>query len=36
MEFIDLKQQYACYQHDIDERIHRVLNHGHYIMGQEI
>ncbi|MCL5742888.1 MAG: DegT/DnrJ/EryC1/StrS family aminotransferase [Acidobacteria bacterium] len=36
MEFIDLKQQYRRYQTDIDARIHKVLEHGHFIMGPEI
>jgi UDP-2-acetamido-2-deoxy-ribo-hexuluronate aminotransferase len=36
MEFIDLKTQYRHYKEEIDERIHRVLDHGHYIMGPEI
>ena len=36
MDFIDLKEQYRRYQNQIDERIQRVLNHGHFIMGPEI
>jgi len=36
MEFIDLKEQYLRYKAPIDERIHRVLQHGHFIMGPEI
>jgi UDP-2-acetamido-2-deoxy-ribo-hexuluronate aminotransferase len=36
MEFIDLKQQYALYKDRIDNAIHRVLDHGQYIMGPEI
>lgn len=36
MEFIDLKTQYAHYKNEINERIQRVLNHGHFIMGPEI
>lgn len=36
MEFIDLKQQYRHYQAEIDTRIHKVLEHGHFIMGPEI
>jgi UDP-2-acetamido-2-deoxy-ribo-hexuluronate aminotransferase len=36
MEFIDLKTQYRRYQTAIDQRIHQVLNHGHFIMGPEI
>src|SRR5688572_9969221 len=36
MEFIDLKEQYRRYKTDVDARIHRVLDHGHFIMGPEI
>ena len=36
MEFIDLKEQYRRYQKEIDDRMQRVLAHGHYIMGPEI
>jgi UDP-2-acetamido-2-deoxy-ribo-hexuluronate aminotransferase len=36
MEFIDLKEQYRCYKTEIDDRIQRVLAHGHYIMGPEV
>jgi UDP-2-acetamido-2-deoxy-ribo-hexuluronate aminotransferase len=36
MEFIDLKEQYRRYKSEVDERIHRVLDHGHFIMGPEI
>jgi UDP-2-acetamido-2-deoxy-ribo-hexuluronate aminotransferase len=36
MEFIDLKEQYRRYRKEIDDRIQRVLEHGHYIMGPEI
>jgi UDP-2-acetamido-2-deoxy-ribo-hexuluronate aminotransferase len=36
MEFIDLKEQYRRYKTEIDERVHRVLAHGHYIMGPEV
>ncbi|RZL04520.1 MAG: DegT/DnrJ/EryC1/StrS family aminotransferase [Rubrivivax sp.] len=36
MEFIDLKQQYAQLKTTIDARIHRVLDHGQYIMGPEV
>ncbi len=36
MEFIDLKEQYRRYKGEIDDRIQRVLNHGHYVMGPEI
>jgi UDP-2-acetamido-2-deoxy-ribo-hexuluronate aminotransferase len=34
--FIDLKSQYKALKNQIDERIHRVLDHGQYIMGPEI
>jgi UDP-2-acetamido-2-deoxy-ribo-hexuluronate aminotransferase len=36
MEFIDLKAQYQQNRTAIDERMRRVLEHGHYIMGPEI
>lgn len=36
MEFIDLKKQYALHKNEIDSAIHRVLDHGHFIMGPEI
>jgi UDP-2-acetamido-2-deoxy-ribo-hexuluronate aminotransferase len=36
MEFIDLKEQYRRYRTEIDDRIHRVLAHGQFIMGPEI
>lgn len=36
MEFIDLKELYRRYKSEIDEKIHQVLNHGHFIMGPEI
>ena len=36
MEFVDLKQQYQQYKTDIDAGIHRVLDHGRYVMGPEI
>lgn len=36
IEFIDLKAQYAALKQTIDERIHRVLDHGQYIMGPEV
>jgi UDP-2-acetamido-2-deoxy-ribo-hexuluronate aminotransferase len=36
MEFIDVKAQYRKYQTAIDERIRKVLDHGHFIMGPEI
>lgn len=36
MEFIDLKSQYQTLQPRIDAAIHRVLNHGQYILGPEV
>jgi UDP-2-acetamido-2-deoxy-ribo-hexuluronate aminotransferase len=36
MQFIDLQKQYRLYQSEIDARIHKVLSHGHFIMGPEI
>jgi len=36
MEFIDLKEQYRRYKAETDDRIQRVLTHGHYIMGPEV
>ena len=36
MEFIDLKEQYRRYKKETDDRIQRVLTHGHYIMGPEV
>lgn len=36
MEFVDLKAQYRALKSQIDERIHRVLDHGQYIMGPEV
>jgi UDP-2-acetamido-2-deoxy-ribo-hexuluronate aminotransferase len=36
IEFIDLKQQYQRHKTEIDARIHRVLDHGQFIMGPEI
>jgi UDP-2-acetamido-2-deoxy-ribo-hexuluronate aminotransferase len=35
MQFIDLQKQYRLYQSDIDARMHKVLAHGHFIMGPE-
>ena len=34
--FTDLKSQYAALREDIDLRIHKVLDHGQYIMGPEV
>ena len=36
MQFIDLKAQYAALKTDIDAALHRVLDHGQYIMGPEV
>lgn len=36
MQFIDLKTQYLRLKDEIDARIHRVLDHGQFIMGPEI
>jgi UDP-2-acetamido-2-deoxy-ribo-hexuluronate aminotransferase len=35
MDFIDLKTQYRRLKPSVDERIHRVLEHGQYVMGPE-
>lgn len=36
MQFIDLAAQYQYLKTKIDARIHKVLDHGHYIMGPEV
>ena len=36
IEFIDLKAQYAHLKATVDARIHKVLDHGQYIMGPEV
>ena len=36
VEFIDLKAQYQSLKEQIDARIEKVLDHGQYIMGQEV
>jgi UDP-2-acetamido-2-deoxy-ribo-hexuluronate aminotransferase len=36
VEFIDLKAQYRNLKPVVDERIHRVLEHGQFIMGPEV
>jgi UDP-2-acetamido-2-deoxy-ribo-hexuluronate aminotransferase len=36
IEFIDLKTQYKALKDNIDARIHKVLDHGQYIMGAEV
>ena len=34
--FIDLKSQYLALKTSVDARIHKVLDHGQYIMGPEV
>jgi UDP-2-acetamido-2-deoxy-ribo-hexuluronate aminotransferase len=36
IEFIDLKAQYRALKSDIDARIHKVLDHGQFILGPEV
>jgi dTDP-4-amino-4,6-dideoxygalactose transaminase len=36
MKFIDLEKQYQTHKKNIDARIHKVLEHGKYIMGPEV
>ncbi len=36
IEFIDLKAQYRAVKQSVDARIHKVLDHGQYIMGPEV
>ncbi len=36
MEFIDLKAQYRTLKEKIDNNIQKVLDNGHYIMGDEV
>ncbi|WBY04028.1 DegT/DnrJ/EryC1/StrS family aminotransferase [Ramlibacter tataouinensis] len=36
MQFIDLKAQYQALKTSIDARIHKVLDHGQYILGPEV
>ena len=36
IEFSDLKAQYTSLKASVDARIHRVLDHGQYIMGPEV
>ena len=36
MEFIDLKAQYNKLKNEIDQNIKKVLDEGHYIMGEEV
>lgn len=36
MKFIDLKSQLVSIRADVDARINKVLDHGHFIMGPEV
>ena len=36
MDFIDLKSQYRRIKPSVDTRIHKVLDHGAYVMGPEV
>jgi UDP-2-acetamido-2-deoxy-ribo-hexuluronate aminotransferase len=36
MDFIDLKTQYQLIKEKIHQRMFNVLEHGQYIMGEEI
>lgn len=36
MQFVDLQAQYVELKQSIDSRIHRVLEHGQYILGPEV
>jgi UDP-2-acetamido-2-deoxy-ribo-hexuluronate aminotransferase len=36
MEFTDLKTQYRVLKAEIDARVHRVLDHGQFILGPEV
>ncbi len=36
IQFIDLKAQYQALKSSIDARIHKVLDHGQFIMGPEV
>jgi len=36
MQFIDLKSQYTLLKEKIDTNIHKVLDHGQYVMGPEV
>jgi len=36
MELIDLRTQYRRLRSEIDQRLNRVLEHGHFIMGPEV
>lgn len=36
IRFIDLKKQYSLLKEDIDAGIHKVLDHGQYILGPEV
>ncbi|MDH4105761.1 MAG: aminotransferase class I/II-fold pyridoxal phosphate-dependent enzyme, partial [Gammaproteobacteria bacterium] len=36
MDFIDLKTQYSRIKTSVDSRIHKVLDHGQYVLGPEV
>jgi UDP-2-acetamido-2-deoxy-ribo-hexuluronate aminotransferase len=36
MDFIDLKTQYSRVKDSVDSRIHKVLDHGQYVLGPEV
>ncbi len=36
MQFIDLRKQYTLLKEKIDTNIHKVLDHGQYVMGPEV
>ncbi|UAA39647.1 DegT/DnrJ/EryC1/StrS family aminotransferase [Paraneptunicella aestuarii] len=36
MQFIDLKAQYSLHKDRVDARIHKVLEHGNFILGPEV
>lgn len=36
MQFIDIKEQYRLYKEEIDRAVHKVLDAGNFIMGEQI
>ncbi len=36
MKFIDLQRQYQIHKNELDAAVHKVLDHGAYIMGPEV
>ena len=36
MQFIDLKKQYVLYKNEITDAVNKVLESGHFIMGEEV